>query len=41
MVAGVGLATGVHTGGESAQITEEENNAREKTGKSLMANLAN
>ena len=38
--AGVGVAAsgGVHTGGDSAHRTEEENNARKKMGKSLMAN---
>jgi hypothetical protein len=37
---GVGVAAsgGVHTGGDSAHRTEEENNARKKMGKSLMAN---
>jgi hypothetical protein len=40
MAAGVGVAAsgGVHTGGDSAHRTEEENNARKKMGKTLMAN---
>jgi hypothetical protein len=40
IAAGVGVAAsgGVHTGGDSAHRTEEENNARKKMGKTLMAN---